>query len=622
MNDSLQTAASPHKQRGKVLWAVLLASAMALAAWARDSDAQAQGTNAVLTDPYGVQLKVVARSDATPILDAPNGSDIGSALQPLRPYFVLVERDGHYEVSSNQGVGANGIGYVAKSNVQQWNTREGLHFISRAFQQERRSPLTAWSTEEQIRQFAATLDEEKYGPTFKEELLTRIGPRQVLPYPLLDTKMVEVNGQPRKIHKVLVPAIVPPTVGVDLSKQNVQEVAGAVTFCVVFDATASMGRYAKDFAATIDEMLSNLRVDPSLAAAGFVLFRDLGAAEEQRFEIVLPMPLDEAKEWIHVRARQMIGGDDPAEPVLDAVTLAQSRFLWDAGSAVAGARRFAIVVANKDAKTETVGLASSITQGMNAGDVATLLQRSRISAYTLQAGNEDEGNLVTTLSTLAEETGGEFYLADAGAKTISEAFSRNIEALLNQKISDGAARKATVGPRTIERVDTTYIALDVVDDEFMKQLATISSELNTAAGRLIVQEAWVFDNPGLYQEKILIDKTTLSELVNFFNAMIDTPLDASSLKAAAAREIGALIGEQLADDEELQDVLERRYALHFSTSFLNYDLDHLATLSRRQQLLLQESLRDATGALVDYYEMNAERLGSQSQIWMPVSYLP
>ena len=281
-------------------------------------------------------LKVVGLSDNISIVETPGGTNVLSKMEALKPYFVLQDIGSSYRISSSQE--DSGIqGFVSKTEVHEWNTREGLHFIATTFQQNRRSLVAAWETEERIRRYAETEDEATYGPTFNEAAQTRVGPNAIIPYPLLNTKEITARGgATKRIHQVLVPAIVARTLETNLTPEEVQAVVGAVTFCVVFDATASMGKYARNFASTIDKMLSESGIDEGLAAAGFVLFRDIKDA--QRFEIVQPMPLDEAMDWLRGRVRYMDGGDDPAEPVLDAMILAQNSFPWDGGTAVRGAK--------------------------------------------------------------------------------------------------------------------------------------------------------------------------------------------------------------------------------------------------------------------------------------------
>ena len=237
-------------------------------------------------------LKVVGLSDNISIFEAPGSSSVIATMETLKPYFVSDDLGNGFQISSRQG--ESGIqGFVAGQEVATWNTREGLHFENDTFLQDRRASVSAWKSEERIRRYAETGDADAFGPTYREELQTRIGTRGIIPYPLLDTKEIKTLGGTKRIHQVLIPAIVAGGAETSLTPEEVQQVAGAVTICVVFDATGSMKKYARDFADTVDKILSELSIDTSLAAAGFVLFRDLGA-QYQRFEIAHPMPLADA----------------------------------------------------------------------------------------------------------------------------------------------------------------------------------------------------------------------------------------------------------------------------------------------------------------------------------------
>ena len=72
--------------------------------------------------------------------------------------------------------------------------------------------------------------------------------------------------------------------------------------------------------------------------------------------------------------------------------------------------------------------------------------RSRISVFALQAGNQDEGNLIKVLSTLATETGGEFYRAKVRSEEIRSDFSRDLKRLLRKSIADGDAAVKRLSP--------------------------------------------------------------------------------------------------------------------------------------------------------------------------------
>ncbi|MCP4545749.1 MAG: TIR domain-containing protein [bacterium] len=568
--------------------------------------APAPPTTAILTilandsqvDYSASLLKVVGLSDNISIVEEPGSSYVLSKMEPLKHYFVLEDTGDYYRISSDQEE-SDIWKFVSKKEVAIWNTRGGLQFVAATLLQHRQATVAAWESEDRIRLYAKTLDENAYGPTFKE--LPHNSTHAIIPYPLLDTKEIEGrDGETRRIHQVLIPTIVAGTLDPELPPGEVRTVAGAVTFCVVFDATASMARYAKSFAQAIDEMLAETDIDTGLAAAGFVLFRDINNV--QRFEIVHPMPLDESMTWLRGRIRHMEGGNDPAEPVLDAMMLAKDRFLWNGGTAIRGARRVAIVVANKDAKLQTVDLTGEgiIERGLSAEEVGRRLQKDGISVFTFQAGFEDRGNLVRTLSTLSEETGGEFYAAERSRKSFSEKLKR----IVRQRIAEGGTRIEDLEPHMIRRTGGgTVIALHALDKAMRDRLKVAAREYHISSGGLVITGAWVFEKPGLYREEILVEKELLEWLVRFFDGMTDSTLDAALLR-------------------ESVKLLEELLGIHYTSKFLGCELERLTALSPEERSQLRERIRTTTGALADFLDLNAKRFNTEPRIWMPVEFLP
>lgn len=553
-------------------------------------------------------LKVVGRSDNIPIVAAPGSSNTLTIMEPLLPYFVLEEADDHYRVSLDQN--ATDIqGFVAQDDVIQWNTREGLHFIESTFSQDRRRSVTAWDSEETIRRFAETGDTKLYGPSFQEQFQTRIGNRGVSPYPLLETRdILGLDGKKRRIHKVLIPAQL-----LEVGQTSVERVAGAVTFCIVVDATASMDKYARRFAEILDEAMQGLGGDTRLAAAGFVLFRNLKDAEP--FEVVHPMPLHEASDWLRSRAKGMVGGDRSGEPVLDAVILGQEGFLWNGGTAIRGAARIMIVVANDSAHSHTIGLSPHVEAGLDVEAVASRLLRSRIPirVISLQAGMRDSGNLGNVLSTLARQTGGDFYPATGKPEEISRGFIQRITSLIHD-------RHVTIPRLSLpDSKKPTIIPLSAVDELVA---ARLKNSATASGSNLIANEAWVFEDPTLYREKILIEKETLEDLIRFFNGLLDVSLEPGILQEGIAQILGAILGEHFDKNLEIQELLEKRLQIHFTTNILDFPPDMLYVLTPEEHESMRSLIQNSVIAMADFLDMNQTTFQQQRRVWMPVSYLP
>ena len=580
-------------------------------------------------------LKVVGRSDniaieidsstntLSPTSQPAASGDVPLVMDPLRPYFVVADAGEHYHISSTQG--ESGVrGFVLKNDVVSWNTREGLHFVDDTFRRDRRASVAAWESEDRIRNFIETSDFEIHGPTFKEELQTRIGNRGIIPYPLLDTQQIKTeSGEIRRIHEVLIPAIVSGKVETNLTPEETLAVAGAVTICVIFDATASMEDYAEEFANTVDHLLERLstKIDMSRSAAGFVLFRDVKDAS--RFEIAHPMPLDDATGWLRQRIERMIGGNDPEEPVLDAITLAQNSFLWNGGTATRGATRIAILIANEGAKPKTISLSKQVPPGLDAESVAQLMKQNGIRTFALQAGREDAGNLYDVLSTVADITGGEYFSPGLGDDAIGTAFATNLEKIITAPIQTNAETAAALESNiSLNAGGGTVIPLNVLDERVAKRLQDAADDFHISSGGLAITRAWVLEEPDLYREKILVEKELLEWLVRFFGQLTDSTLNIEDLQDTTANILEAFIGEEFAEDVELQELLEKRLGIHFTTNILSFELELLSRMGPKELTLLQDNIRNASSALADFLEMNTVRFSEETRIWMPVSYLP
>ncbi len=576
--------------------------------------------------PEGVLPKVVGLSDNIPIVGAPGSTRALGTMETLRHYFVIGKQSGYYRISPRPTSGKGEVPwFVAENSVTRWDTREGLRFVAGTLKKDLRDLVGAWESKERLKRFADSGDEVAHGSTFGEDNQTRVGSRKVMPYPLLGTEVIRTAaGETRRIHEVLIPAFVP-SIETDLEPDAISTVVGAVTFCIVFDATRSMRRYARDFADTVNRMLKELHVDAELAAAGFILYRDLGNAPGKRTEIAAPMPLPEATQWLRQRASSMMFGDDPEEPVLDAVTLARIRFNWNGGSATRNAKRIVILVANEGAKLKTVALNRYVPPGLDKEDVARRLMQPPIpiSVYSLQAGPEDHGNLVDVLRTLSEETGGEFYPATRSSESISDDFSRRLARLLTEREGDRAATldKVKSGMRR-RKGGGTVIELDILDEDVKRRLQASAAEFNIVDGGLRITKAWVFEEPALYREVVLVEKDLLSKLVRHFTDMADSAFDSASLRESTAQLLTALTGDPAAENAEVQQLVEQRLGIHFKTSFLSHELDQLINFSEPKRLELEAKIRDSTAALADFIERNNERFDQEHRIWMPVSLLP
>jgi hypothetical protein len=193
---------------------------------------------------------------------------------------------------------------------------------------------------------------------------------------------------------------------------------------------------------------------------------------------------------------------------------------------------------------------------------------------------------------------------------------------VSQPIAEGSALAARLRSQITARAGNTVIPLNVVDDDVMKRLEGAAKDFHVSGGGLVITDAWVFEELNLYSEKVLIEKETLEWLVRFFNVMTDTALDAKALRESMANLLGTLAGENLRGSVDLQELLEKRLGIHFTTNLLSIELDYLSSLDPRERLLLQDRIRNATVALADFLDINTNRFRREPRVWMPVTYLP
>lgn len=380
--------------------------------------------------------KVVAALDNIVATTAKGSGSTAFKMPVLKPFFVLAD-EGEYLKITDQQEGGGHIGFAKKSQVLEWSTREGLHFQPSMLSLGDRPQIKVWKDRATIEQFARTGNSGTFGPSYVEEkVTTRALPSKLLPYPVLGSaKLKTIAGSEKTIFRVLIPAYTEAaTVQVPLTGPEIREVLSKVTFCVVFDATASMEEYAESMAATIEELLRGVApgVDVKDLSVGFIFFRDL--EDKQPLSIVNPAPLEAAVSRLRAEAAHMVGGGDAAEPVLDAATIAATEFNWSSGSGQEGGKRVAIIVLNDDAKTATIGLSPKVGKGLATTEVADLLRKRNISVYALQAGPADRGSLALTLRQLADKTGGEYFPYGEDSMKVSRAFTSHVKNLMKEKL--------------------------------------------------------------------------------------------------------------------------------------------------------------------------------------------
>lgn len=577
-----------------------------------------EGTNLV--------KKVVAASDNIVATTAKGGGEVAFKMGVLKPYFVLAEEGEYFKITDQQETGGH-AGFVKRNLVIEWNTREGLHFQPSALSLGDRPEVQVWKDRATIEQYARTGNKATYGPSYIEEkVTTRALPPNLLPYPVLSSvKVKTVAGTDKRLFRVLIPAYTEAaTAEVHLTPQEIKKVLSRVTFCVVFDATGSMEDYAESMAATIEELLNSVSgagIDKKALSVGFVFFRDL--EDEQRLSVVNPAPLEAAVSRLREEARHMTGGGDEAEPVLDAANVAAAEFNWTGSASQEGGKRVAIIVLNDDAKKTTVGLSPKVPKGLEATEIASLLNKKYIRVYALQAGPADRGNLAATLRHLANATGGEYYPYNEDAMKVSRAFSSHIKKLIEgtavgeEKRAEDLIKASIPGDRTY-----TVLPLKALDSELISRLRAAAKDFSIKEGGLIIREGWMFEHDDLYQEQVLVEKETIEHLVNFFRLLSDTSANCDDLKRSVTENLKTMLGESIDPDAEIQELIEKKLGIHFRTSLLSFSLEYLCGLVPKERLDLQKRIGEAGGKLSNFLEVATPEFNRQHQTWMKLSLLP
>ncbi|MCP3964215.1 MAG: VWA domain-containing protein [bacterium] len=567
----------------------------------------------------GVLLKVVAASEGVVATAGPGTAAAAFELELLRPYFVTDERSGHYLIAKSQAARSR-RGWVEKARVRPWNTREGLDLDATVFLADDRPWLAAWHDRAGLEAYARTGDKDRHGPSYRARLDRSSLPEKLRPYPLLDQGRVEtLTGDEKTIYHVLIPAQLDSgKVTTSLSPAEIEEVLAAVSFCIVFDATASMEEYAREMAATITRLLEQIPKEARRVRAGLVLFRD--RFDDQPLLIMEPGPLGDAATVLAKNAGKMAGGGDGAEPVLDAALLAITEYPWK--RARSSEKRILVLVANEDAKPETVGLAKSVEPGLDAAQVADRLVRKGVTVFALQAGPADGGNLRSTLSTLAVRTGGEHYPYSGDAASYDRGFASHIKGLIHDTVLRSAAEARRVAAAAVTSGERSVVPLHVLDPRLRARLERAGATVIAGGSTLVVEPAWMFERKDLHLKKILIDKRTVEWLVLVFNLLADSALDVTALRHGVRELVQAFLGERIEAGTELQELVEKRLGLHFRTNLLGMSLEGFGAMPATERRLLQKRIETAGTRLSRFLETATPRFERSASIWMPVSILP
>jgi len=570
--------------------------------------------------------KVIGCSDKLFATSNKDGGENIFKIGLLVPYFVVSDDGDYYIITDKQKGGSTG--FIAKKNVIDWNTREGLHFRPTISMMGERTDVKVWKDISVISKFAKSGDEKRFRPSYIEERrVSRALPKKMLPYPVVDSDSIPtIMGSNKKIYKVYIPAYIPETkIEVKATPEKVKEVLKGITFCVVFDSTGSMGPYGKLMADTIETLIKSVNLPPDKLNMGFIFFKDI--EDPKPVNVIIPKQMEKAFMDLREEAAsgKMNGGGDGPEPILDAMVLAATDFNWEGtDSQHSGEKRVIIAVLNDDAKPQTVGLTESIGKGQNLDEVISLLDSNYITVFSLQAGKNDGGLLVKTLSAFANATGGEFYPFGSEEDHQSRRnFSSKIKNLMETVVRETENEAESIGSATIP-TDRGYsvLPLRAVNSEVLNRLRAAAIKYNIQEGGFMVREGWMFEKEDLYQVQILVEKEMLEKLIRIFNYLGEVGTSGEILTKAVLENLQAILGEKLEKNSEIQEIIEKKLGIHFNTNLLAFDVDLLFAMTPKERLATGKRLKEAGGKIANFLEASTSEFNKNGQAWMEMSYLP
>jgi hypothetical protein len=618
---------------------------LSLAFFALAHQAEACTADKMKTTENGFIFKVVGGSDKVEAKIKPGGKDKAFTLELLSPYFVICEEDQFYKITDLHAetvkeAETGNVGYVLKDQVHPWPTREALNFSPVAFTGER-PEIVAWDDEAALRKFMESGNMKLGPPAYKENLESTLKrERATRPYPVLSSKTQLLRKSvEKKVFNVLLPAALPPETKVVFQPSSsgasaktvlTNQLTGALTnttFAIAFDATGSMEKFAGQVALDLRTAFESLPPDIAKGTRiGFVFFRDETDAEKR--VIIPPKPVADAVKILADAATPayMTGGGDPPEPVLDAVYLAHHIFPWAEGGQQGGGHRIIIAVLNDDAKVPTTGkIDDRVPPGIDAATIARDLKTDGISVISVQAGPNAGPNLISTLATLGEASGGTFIEWGRGD---DEERRKRVTGAVAARATTKAQETYAEGKADLSKVEFDFrgyptIPLAVLDGEKLNRLRAAGIKFNIdAGGGVLIREGFILENNDLLQPVIEIDKKTLDGLINLFSVLSVTGVDVETMKKSASQALAAIAGEDYDPKETIAVTIKKRLGIQFRTKLLDFNLEWLGTLNPVERLDMAKRIQVASRALGQFHDANLEAFRKSPAVWMPVAELP
>ncbi|EJN13183.1 hypothetical protein PMI42_03475 [Bradyrhizobium sp. YR681] len=589
------------------------------------------------TTDDGFIVKVVGGSDRIEVRAGSDSKETAFTLAPLTPYHVICEEGQFYKITSVRAqtveqAGAGKTGYVLKSEVHVWPTREALRPGPFALDAAR-PEVVAWHDAESLRKFLGSGDAKLAPPSFRDDLQSILRREPAMrPFPVLDSRREKLRGTlEKRIFRVLLPATSPDAKIVfgepgggrnDALLKKLEKAMTSTTVAVAYDATSDMDRLASAIADRLKAAVDGLPKDILNALRiGFVFFRD--ETDEEKYLVIEPQNVGNAISALRYAARGsfMRGGGDPAEPVLDAVYIAQHFFPWDDAG-----RKLVVAVLGDDAKPTTIGkIHDGVPAGLTPSMVAADLVDDGIKVISVQNFPRASPNLGPVLSTLGEATGGTFI---RGGKEDGTDQTRQIAAALVERIVATARETYVEGQKDLSFVQSgepgnMKLPLAVLDGEKLARLRAAGIGFSIDAGKgALLSQGYLVENDELLEPVIQIDKQTLERLIAQFSSFGAISVDAAALKECAVQILAAIDGEAYDPSENVDTTVKKQLGIQFRTRLLDINIGDLSGMNPAERLAMARRIQDAGAILSRFLEAHREDFDKSPAVWIPIAYLP
>ena len=586
-------------------------------------------TDAMQKTENGFNVKIVAGSDKVVSFKDESASEEAFGLELMQPYFVICDAGEFYKITDIQTDNveealSGNVGFAAKDQVYPWTTREALSFSEIAFLQER-PEIVAWNDEGVLEKFMETGNRNLHPPAFKENLeATRMRMRATRPYPVLSSELRRLrNVADKRVYEVLLPAAITPKSKVEIKAEDLgaaQDALTSASILLVFDATGSMDSFARATANAIDDALTSLPAEVRDGSdVGFVFYRD--ADDPDKLVDVTGLPFAEAANALEKASGFMSGGGDAAEPILDALYHASNLYDWGQSG-----RKIVIGILNGDAKLATTGVLDDggrVPAGIDVYGIAKDFIDQSIPIITVQAGPDAGPNLETVLTTLAEETDGEFIPWRAGN------IANDVAAAVTLQLSKRAGEAIDRGEEVLSKLEYDLngypsIPLEVLDGEMLERLrsAGVDFNIDMGEGGVLIREGFILENDDLLSPQIQIEKETLVNLVNLYSVLATVGVDGEAMINAISEAVAAIAGEDYDPSETIEEIIEKKLGIQFRSDLLSFDINYIPAMVPNERLAMTKRIQDASTTLSQYLEANQAEFDEQIAVWMPVSILP